>query len=488
VISIGGLLRRQLLIGLLFALAASGIGVWWIVRRALIAQHDGALLAKARLFATVIKEEPGEGMVLDLDETPMPEFERPDNPEYFEVWLPDGKVMARSRSLREGHLAHPSAGTTPSFWNLTLADGRPGRAVTLTAPVRWEDEGGRDHRPRQERQVPVVGLAVARERASLDAALADASWAQALGSLLLLLGVPLLVERAVRRGLRPLDQLAGQAARIDARSLGLRFAVDRVPAELSAICGRLNDLLERLEDSFVRERRFAADVAHELRTPIAELRSIAEVALRYPEPSAPSPRTLEDVLGAAVHMEALVTALLTLSRCESGRQPVSIEAVDLGRLCHDAWPAHQRVARDKGVSTGPGTGPEVVADADPVLLGSVVANLFSNAVEYTPPGGQIAWRTERQGDAAVLVVTNSNATLQADDLPHVFERFWRKDAARTASAHGGLGLSVAEAFVRLLRGELHLDLPRPDLVRVELRLPARGAYSPDGHVSVMCAS
>jgi two-component system sensor histidine kinase QseC len=454
-------LRRQLLVGLLVALAVTGVGVWLVVRRALGAQFDGALSAKGNLFATVIKDDPEKGVELDLDETPMPEFERRQEPEYYQVWLPDGRVLARSPSLGTAGLAPPAR---PGFWNLTLPDGRPGRGVTFTAAVRREEDDRRPGPP----ATPFVRVALARERGSLDAALTTVWSALALGGLLLLVGVPLLVGRA----LRPLDEVARHAACIDAHSLGLRFAGERLPDELRPVADRLNDLLGRLEASFERERRFSADVAHELRTPIAELRSIAEVALRYPDNPG---RSFEDVLGAALQMEALVTALLTLARCDSGRQPVRLEPVDLTRLCREAWPAHERAAAARAVRTRHEGAAEITVDADPVLLGSVVHNLFANAVEYTPTGGEVLWQIERDGAEAVLVVTNSNFTLEAADLPHVFERFWRKDAARTGTTHGGLGLSVAEALVRLLHGRLRLELPRPDLVRVELRLPAQGA-------------
>jgi len=483
--SIGRSLRRQLLAGLLLALAVSGLSVWLIVRRALIAQFDAALLAKARLFGAIIQEEPGEGIILELDETPMPEFERRDNPEYFQVWLSDDTVLARSVSLGKDNLTPPArTGSAPVLWDLTLASGRPGRAVTLTSTVRWDDEvGGQKAPPR----LPLVRLALAIERTSLDAALVATSEALAAGGLLLLMGVPLLVGRAVRRGLRPLDEVAGQAARIDARSLGRRFATEEVPEELRPICGRLNDLLERLEGSFDRERRFTADVAHELRTPIAELRSIAEVALRFPETTGAAGRNFEDVLGATVHMQALVTTLLTLARCESGRQPVSIEPVDLGRICQEVWAVHERVANDRGVRVVPGSTALVTVDSDPVLVGSVIANLVSNAVEYTPVGGEVTWRIEQEAGQGVFIITNSNASLETGDLPHVFERFWRKDDARTGATHGGLGLSLAEAFVCLMGGQLRVELPRPDLVRVELRLPTRRLLSRD-HASVMYAS
>jgi signal transduction histidine kinase len=481
VTSIAGALRRRLVVGLLLALALSGTAVGLSVRRALTAQFDAALLAKAHLLAAVVKQEPSGTVVLDLDDAPMPEFERGEDPEYFQLRGPAGEVLARSRSLGAAELPSPKAGS----WDLRLPDGRPGRAVAIDAQAHLDDE---DQAPATGIPPPVVHLVVARHRRPLDQELAATWLALGAGGLLLLIGVPLLVSRAVRRGLRPLDDVARQAARIDAGSLGLRFDA-RVPDELAPICQRLNDLLERLEASFERERRFSADVAHELRTPLAELRTLAEVALRYRGDRGPSAAPLpgfEDVLGAAVHMEALVTALLTLARCESGRQPVAIQPVDLARLCADLWPTHERAARRQGLRTRADAGGPVLVGADPVLLGSVAQNLFANAVEYTPPGGEVRWTVEEDGGGGRLVVTNSNHDLDQADLPQVFDRFWRKDLARASSGgHGGLGLSLARAFVRLMSGSLRLELPRPDLVQVELRLPAPDSFSPARHLAVM---
>jgi signal transduction histidine kinase len=490
--SIGGLLRRRLLLGLIFTLGISGVAASFVVRRALTAQFDAALLAKARLFATVVKAD-GEGDVtLDLDETPMPEFASGEHADYFQVWRSDGSVVARSPSLGSGNLVAPGR-EAYEFQDLLLPGRKSGRAVTMRVMARFDDD--EDPPPAARTPGPTVGLAVARDRRALDQALAGTSLALGVGALLVLLGIPLLVSGAIRTGLRPLDTLGGRAALIDARSLGQRFSTDGVPDELLPICKRLNDLLERLEVSFERERQFSADVAHELRTPIAELRTVAEVALRFPDGDEdgaaevdPAPvttlpartaRSLQEMLGTAVNMEALVSSLLTLSRCESGRQPVHIEAVDLGRICDEAWPPHQRAARKKGVRTvACGAGPAMVM-ADPVLLGSVVQNLFSNALEYTTPGGEITWSISEEGPRTSLVVDNTNSSLTSSDVPHVFERFWRKDPARTGGNHGGLGLSLAQAFVRLMNGTLGLELRSSDLVRVALSLPsAREASAP----------
>jgi signal transduction histidine kinase len=288
-------------------------------------------------------------------------------------------------------------------------------------------------------------------------------------------GLPLLVVAGVRRGLRPLDQVAAQAMRIDAGSLHSRFRLEGLPAELHPIAARLNDLLERLSAAFERERRFSADVAHELRTPIAELRALAEVALL--SPGSQDRRPFEDVLAATLQMENLVTALLSLARCESGRQPVTLEPIALGEALREAWAplAARARARKLRVDQAPC---DVVVSADRLLLSSILGNLLANAVEYAPAGGTVGW-TLNEGAAVELVVSNSNDTLEAADLAHVFEPFWRKDAARADGTHGGLGLSLVAAFARLIDAEVRLELVAAEVrARLLLRRPPGPAARP----------
>jgi signal transduction histidine kinase len=342
--------------------------------------------------------------------------------------------------------------------------------VALRAPLPVE-HGDTARPPRH------VRFLVARERQSLDAKVARVFSILAIPGALLFLGVPLVVRSVVRRGLRPLDRLADQAARIDASLLDTRFPTSELPEELLPICTRLNDLLDRLTASFERERRFSADVAHELRTPLAELRATAEVALRYPD--VPATPALEDVLGATVQMERLVNTLFTLSRCESGRQPVVLERVELGAFVQDAWGSAAPAALAKPLVVTAPAPPALTVMADRALLGSIVGNLFSNAIEYAPPGGELAWAISSDDGIATLTVTNTNASLAQDDVAHVFDPFWRRDDARSGGTHSGLGLSLSRAFARLQGGDVELALPRADRVRVCLQLPvAEGAGPP----------
>jgi signal transduction histidine kinase len=459
-ISIRRALGRQLVVVLFLVLATIGGGLYLLVRGLLTAHFDAALGEKAQVLAGLMKQENGT-FELELAESPMPEFERAVAPEYFQLWLSE-RVFQRSRSLGGGGLPRPTDAAL-SFADLPLPDGRAGRAASLRFPVRVDTEGGGP--------IPAeptwAALVVARGREPLDQALRSVRRALELAGLLLLLGVPLVVGAVVRRGLRPLDQMAERASRIDAGSLDTRFALADLPVELHPIAGRLNDLLERLSGAFERERRFSADVAHELRTPIAELRTLAEVALQFPGSAEPGGQ-FQDVLGAALQMDALVGTLLTLARCEAGRQPVAREVVDLSRALEEAWTPLAEKARAKALRVQR-SAPELFVITDRLMLGSILGNLLANAVEYAPAGGELTCEVLRADDGLELIVANTNPGLGREDLTHVFEPFWRKDAARSDGRHGGLGLSLAAAFARLIGAELRLELAA-DRVRASLSL------------------
>jgi len=170
-------------------------------------------------------------------------------------------------------------------------------------------------------------------------------------------------------------------------------------------------------------------------------------------------------------MERLVTTLLALARCQSGSQPVAWRQVDVARVVQDAWkPLHEEAHR-RGLSTTFVLPPEAVVETDSALLGLVISNLLSNAVAHTPGNGIITLETGGDETSVNLALSNSNNSLEAADLPRVFESFWRKDSARTGASHSGLGLSMVRELVALLRIDIDTGLPAPDLFRVSLRIP-----------------
>ena len=439
-------IRRQLLTsllaGLILVLGGAGVALFLRTRAVLTREFDKAERAEAALLMAQTEDD-GEKVQLDLTGLVLPEYDRD---EYYQLWVPDGQTIARSPSLGFADLPRREG-------DLVLPDGRPGRAIVVQfVPMPAEEDQPTNPHPL------TVTLVVARDRATLDRTLAGIGAGLVFVGVFVLAATAIVVTLAIRRGLAPLEAVGQQAAAIDASSLQTRFATDALPVELRPIAGRLNDLLARLDEAFQRERRVTADIAHELRTPIAELRALAEVGVKWPEEA-----TFQDALQVAQRMETLVTGLLALARHESGKQPVAREPVALAKLVDEVWQPLAERARGRQIDVAITVTGEWLTD--PTLLRLIISNLLANAVEYAPERGQI----RVAGSAAQLEISNSTDQLTREDLPHLFERFWRKDASRTDVGHSGLGLTLARAATAALGLELPAEMPDAMTLRLTLR-------------------
>ena len=466
-------IRAGLVVGLTIGfgclLAAGGVALYFAVRTVLLRDFDTALLARAQALVT-LTESNGEKIELEFSEQIMTEFTNGLHPAWFELWYQDGPVIERSPSLRGRDLSRHAAASagTPLFWNLSLSEGRDARAVEMTFVPELADE-----KKTAGKVIPAARAAtimVAVETAQLDRQLRAIAWVAVVGSLVMLTCAGLLAAAVIRHTLKPLERLADRVNGIDPAGLGVRFPGEGLPAELQPICQRLNELLERLENAFQRERAFSANAAHELRTPVAELRTLAEVALKWPESSAESQQAFADAKAIAEQMEGIVSGLSTIARCESGTEAVQRGPVVLEPLLQKAWHPFAAQVAEKALVLSMNIPAGVVVESDPALLGILFTNLFSNAVEYSPRGGEISVGIATSDGFTNVRVANATPDLIAADLPHVFDRFWRKTAARTSQNRTGLGLSICRATADLLGASLRAELEEGTFV-ISLVLP-----------------
>lgn len=434
-------IRRQLtrnLLGATLVLLGGGLAaVYLAARHAVLEQFDAALRAKALAISTLTRAT-GEGAVVEFSDRFLRGFDDSKPRDFFQLWDAAGKPVGRSESLLKRDDLPRRVGTPDKMeqWDFTLPNGRPGRAVGFSFRPRASGM-------RRGETVADVQLVVASDREDLDETLWELFGLSA-GCAVLLIGATVwLIPRVLRRGLRPLGELGERAAGIDAESLATRFPVEDLPVELRPIAQRLNDLLGRLEHSFARERRFSADLAHELRTPLAELRSAAECALKWPETR--DAATDRDTLAIAQQMETLVTQMLALTRGDQGQLAAQLAPVAVDQLVREVWRTFDARAAERGLVVEFELTP-AVARADAALLRSIVANLCDNAVDYTPPGGRISFAVDSVHGKTLLRIANSTADLSPAEVPRMFDRFWRKESARTSGQHVGLGLSLARSF------------------------------------------
>ena len=234
---------------------------------------------------------------------------------------------------------------------------------------------------------------------------------------------------------------------INASNLSRRLNLAGVDTELSQLGLLVNQMLDRLENSFDQQARFTADASHELRTPLAIILSQVELALaRTREPQAYRD-ALEACGRAAGRMKSLVENLLTLARADSDKLELRKDPVDLAKIASENILMLEPLAKERDVNVRIDAGPaRVVGDAG--RLSQVIMNLLSNAIQYNKPGGQVLITTATDQDQAILTVSDTGAGIPEADLPRLFSRFHRVDSARSRTTGGsGLGLAICRSSV-----------------------------------------
>ncbi len=248
------------------------------------------------------------------------------------------------------------------------------------------------------------------------------------------------------RALEPVDRMITEVREIsDGRSLHRRLAVPMARDELGRLAETLNQMMTRLERTFVALRRFTADASHELKTPLTVVRAGVERAITRPDVPPETLAPLEETLQEVNRMTELLDSLLTLARADEGRAELHREAVDLRDIIADAGETGELLAEQAGVGMDIKLPPEpLVVSVDRSRVRQLALNLIENAVKYTPRGGQVSVELGGNDGRAVFSVADTGIGIAPGDLPHVFDRFWRADSARTrTSERAGTGLGLA---------------------------------------------
>jgi heavy metal sensor kinase len=291
----------------------------------------------------------------------------------------------------------------------------------------------------------------------------------------------------MRRSLQPVDEITRRAEGITSTNLSERLPVIQTGDELERLSVSLNRMIERLDDAFQHINRFSADASHELRTPLTilqlELEGIAQSHRLNP--------ALTDQIGSALEethrMSHIVESLLAISRLDAGEAKMAMTRLDLGQLAASTTEQMRLLAEEKSIRLTSTVTSEVYVEGDRSHLQQVVVNLVANAIKYTQEGGEVELRVRCTANTAVLEVSDNGPGIPDYALPHVFERFYRADKARSRESGGaGLGLAIVKAICTAHGAELNvsskegkgsifsvelplLDVPENDEVRPALR-------------------
>jgi len=259
---------------------------------------------------------------------------------------------------------------------------------------------------------------------------------------------PLVGYQIARHGIRPVEEMATTARHISSTNLQERIRPEGYPFELASLASTFNQMLDGLEESFERISRFSADIAHDLRTPVNNIRGEAEVSLARARSADEYRDVIESCLEEAVRLSDLIGDLLFLARAESPLTHLRREWVDVGELLGGVREYYEASAADGGVSLTTAVADEpVIAELDRTLLQRAVGNLVSNALAHTPPGGAVVLETgvdSSKPDFSTIriEVSDTGVGIPAEALPRVFDRFFRVYSSRS-QASGGTGLGLA---------------------------------------------
>ncbi len=289
---------------------------------------------------------------------------------------------------------------------------------------------------------------------------------------------PLVGYRTARHGIRPVEEIAATARRITSTNLRERIGSEGYPLELASLAGTFNEMLERLEQSFERISRFSADIAHDLRTPVNNIRGEAEVALARARTVEEYREVLESSLEEAVRLSELIGDLMFLTRAESPLTGLHRESVNIRELLSTVRDYYEATAVDAGISLVLKDGSDPLnVELDRSLMLRAISNLVSNAIAHTPRGGEVRMAYEIDESAIRITVSDTGGGIPAEALSKVFDRFFRVDPSRSKTLGGtGLGLAIVQSIMTLHGGKAEIASELGHGTSVTLRIPARHDY------------
>jgi heavy metal sensor kinase len=281
------------------------------------------------------------------------------------------------------------------------------------------------------------------------------------------------------RGLRPVGTMATAARKISVENLTKRLERSGTGDELDHLAETFNDMLTRLEKHVTQLRQFTADAAHELRTPLTALRGNAEVALSGRRPADELRPVLAEAIEEYDRLARIADDLLLLARADAGQRLIRPARFRLDCAVLDVVDLFSPAAEERGVALTLSDCNEIWIDGDDGRLRQMLGNLLDNAIKFTPDGGTVRVSLSAADGVAELTVRDTGVGIATEHLPHVFDRFYRADRARTHDGGGaGLGLSISRTIAEAHGGSIHLISERGGGTRVSIRIPVeRGTKS-----------
>lgn len=428
-----------------------------------------AMHNKANLLTTLV-EENIEGIEFDFAGEFMPEFEGKVDPEYYQLWR-DGQVFERSDTLDLFTLNsfeyQKLALNSKLIKEITLPDGRSGQILYYSFLPQVDSADRKDFQAHikqtgQTQKAMLLAYAISAEKVNFLMLLIDISFFVA--ALLVALIVSSIVKRTVNAGLRPLDELTKQLATISLADKANQLTLNNKVKELLPIQESINTFIVENRKLYLKEQRMTSDIAHELKTPIAELINLSEVYLKFPNDKILSATFTPEVLTISKRLENIVANILLFHRY-SNNVLAKNDVFDVSQVIERLI---EKCPRAVFVST-----PDILITSNLFAFETIISNLLKNASVYSPKNSKIniALSLPIEGGLQLIVSNRCSEPLTNEELHYMFDPLWQKDPSRTGSDNFGLGLSIVSAFVRALNGSIEVKIDQ-DIISFTLFLPS----------------
>ena len=441
-------------------------------------EFDSEMELRAKFLAKTISRK-GDSLSIGIADDDFHRMFAAEKGSYYQVWLSDGSIVAKSKELGRETLPRHTENGEPYFGNLKLSNGIRVRYITIGITPRKALPGestiganscGIPSELNTTGPYIFIGLAQQRQRAG--SFLFKFSTARICLLIAIIAAGIFLLDKRLTKALSPLEQLNEQLSQLSPSALDQRIELDIEPVELEKVIAVVNKFIECLDKAFQREKRFVSDVAHELRTPVAEFRLACEVGAQWSDDAELVRRRFEDLRQTAIAMENRVNSLLELRRAERDKVVLTENSVRLRPFIEKSWGKRILVGNPLGLALECSIDDNVAIATDESKLEIIIQNLFGNALSYAPFESLVKVSCKDNGNGFnTITVSNEAPDLKHEDVEHIFDRFWRGQSSNDDGSHSGLGLSIVKLLADALNTQIAVTLSEDGIFSISIKFP-----------------